>query len=566
MERTPVVTSYEGTKKYTTPLLCLAVFLCGLFLFGLFKNIAHPLLWGDESMTAMGSERVLQFGYPKVHDGKNVFYDLLNKTHPTIGINEKDDAYVGGAGWGQYYFGTIGYKLSEGMDDFYTKTGIYRSTFALIGFLGLLFILFFQTRFFPNRFSKYLFITLFFFMELASISLVLHMKEVRYYSLVIFFTALIMGLYIQYRFYKPFNSILFIAIEVVALWMLFLTFAPVYFIVMMTLGLSELIIGLHQLNKANFKVAFKKAMPGILTLVISILSVFPLLSYFKTFEISKAMAEYNRFTNEKYWENVSHSIDYFADFEFLYLAIFLKVLTVIHFKKSWMANSALMKVSAFLMLFFILSILAIAKLPNFIYVRYIIYLQPFFAIMIILDLFTLWRTYSSFNKKFHTLRLTLLAILPALMVIFVMISNLEVYKGRVYELFHPYQGPLDYTIPYIKETYPHPDSLVIAANYEETSYMYYLKSKVIIGYVGNNIAEDSLMIPDILAHRKPWGNWTRVFNKFVGEATYLPKGFPVHDSNCNTLPELNFKPSLNHSFRTRLPVTEKDSTFLYLKQ
>ena len=39
---------------------------------------------------------------------------------------------------------------------------------------------------------------------------------------------------------------------------------------------------------------------------------------------------------------------------------------------------------------------------------------------------------------------------------------------------------LDYTIPFIKEKYPTSDTLVIAANYEETSYMYYLKSKVVV--------------------------------------------------------------------------------------
>src|SRR5690242_19677057 len=41
-----------------------------LFLFSVFGHISYPLFWADESMTAMGTERVLQYGYPKVHDGK----------------------------------------------------------------------------------------------------------------------------------------------------------------------------------------------------------------------------------------------------------------------------------------------------------------------------------------------------------------------------------------------------------------------------------------------------------------------------------------------------------------
>jgi hypothetical protein len=39
----------------------------------LFKNISYPLFWADESMAVMGGVRVLEYGYPKVHDGKNVF-------------------------------------------------------------------------------------------------------------------------------------------------------------------------------------------------------------------------------------------------------------------------------------------------------------------------------------------------------------------------------------------------------------------------------------------------------------------------------------------------------------
>src|SRR4029079_14307060 len=95
--------------KHANTFVIATVILGCLLLFSVLKNISYPLFWADESMTAIGTERVLQFGYPKVHDGKNVFYDLRH-SNPTLGINEKDDAYVGGAGWGQYYFGIAGYK------------------------------------------------------------------------------------------------------------------------------------------------------------------------------------------------------------------------------------------------------------------------------------------------------------------------------------------------------------------------------------------------------------------------------------------------------------------------
>lgn len=137
----------------TGRIFAVALVLSILFLFGVFKNISYPLFWADESATVIGSARVIQFGYPKVHDGKNVFYDLRH-SDPQLGIDKKTDAYVGGSGWGQFYYGTLGYKLSELATDMYTSTGIFRTTFAIAGLAGILFILWFVCKFFKDRFSK----------------------------------------------------------------------------------------------------------------------------------------------------------------------------------------------------------------------------------------------------------------------------------------------------------------------------------------------------------------------------------------------------------------------------
>ncbi len=61
--------------SYKNKILIVIVFLLSIiFAFSLFKNIAHPLLWNDESETAMFARRILEYGYPKVHDGKNILY------------------------------------------------------------------------------------------------------------------------------------------------------------------------------------------------------------------------------------------------------------------------------------------------------------------------------------------------------------------------------------------------------------------------------------------------------------------------------------------------------------
>ena len=134
-EESSVFKFSEFKIRHTGKLRFLSLVLFCLLVFSVFKNISYPLFWADESMTAMGAERVLEYGYPKVHDGKNVFYDL-NHPDKKLGINEKDDAYVGGAGWGQYYYGIIGYKLAETTSDIYFKTALFRATFAFAGLLG----------------------------------------------------------------------------------------------------------------------------------------------------------------------------------------------------------------------------------------------------------------------------------------------------------------------------------------------------------------------------------------------------------------------------------------------
>ncbi len=558
--------NYNSFKlKNTNKLLIFTIFLFLLFLISLFKNISYPLFWEDESMTAIGSERVLDFGYPKVHDGKNVFYELQH-SDPKLGINEKDDAYIGGSGWGNYYFGTIGYKIAEKINNIYLKTGLYRSTFAVIGLIGLLLIAFFMTRFFHDKFTKFAFLSLFLLLELMSISLVLLLREVRYYSMVIFLSCLIMGLYANFRFYKRFNKILFIVLESIGLWFLFITFSPVYFITILTIGLSELVIVVYKYFKHGILASIKDSLPAILSLIISFAGVCPLLSYFKTFEISKALNEFNNYNSEMYFENLNTVFNYFKNFDFLLLAIILKIIIIFNIKKLLVEKPSIFKVSNFFTLFFVISIFAIVNIPNFAYTRYFIFLQPFLSIIIILDFFTILRIQSTYNSKFRNFKILVPIVIFLGMFIYTLINNFNYIKGHIYEMSHRYKGPLDYTIPYILKIFPKTDTLIIAANYEESSYMYYLKSKVIIGFCGNNLLEDSKLNPHIIAYRKPWGNYEYIFRNFVENGAFKKVGFPVYDNCVNNIPELNFKPAFNHLFISQSPDSKATTTYLYIRK
>ncbi|MCX6295419.1 MAG: hypothetical protein NTX97_05020 [Bacteroidetes bacterium] len=154
---------------------------------------------------------------------------------------------------------------------------------------------------------------------------------------------------------------------------------------------------------------------------------------------------------------------------------------------------------------------------------------------------------------------------------FTIIGNVENIQGHLLEMNNRYKGPLDFTIPFIQENFKNTENLVIAANYEETSYMYYLKSKVIIGYVGNNLQEDFQVTPQVIAYRIPWRNHLNIFSQMLNRVPYYNYTFPVYDYQVNNYAELNynfpeFNFYMNHQFVTRLPADPMFATELFIKR
>jgi hypothetical protein len=561
----------------------LAAGLFVLLLLSLFKNISYPLLWNDESMAAEGAKVVLEYGYPKVHGEKNVFHDFRH-ADPSIAINEKDDAFVGSSSWGQYYYSVIGHKLAENTDDLYTKTGILRSTYALAGLLGMLFLAFIALRFLPGALAKGVFAVLFMLFSLISVSQTLHLREVRYYSLALLLSSIIIGLYIRFRFYRPFNKIAFVLLEAAALWLSFVTWSPLFAIALFSMGVSELCVFVDRYKKTNFAGALRNAWPALVLAVVAITGIIPMMVEFKYFEISNAIAELTGFNNKMYWANVSVFFDHFKKQELLLAAIAMKVFLLCGIKKIRSQHPALFNVSAFLTLYFLASCFFIARIPQDISVRYLTFLQPVLSVIIIFDLFM--ALYNAQNKKWNkqknikkatvaaagerriTPRMAFPLIVFALLSAYTFFNNLHQLKGHVYEMFHQYKGPLDYTIPYIRETFPRADTLVIAANYEEYSYMYYLDSKVIVGYVGNNLEEDAKLVPDIIAYRKMWPHFAGLFNQYFSRAHYEPVSFPIFDSPVNNIPSFDNVqyPLLNHRFKTFHTDDPQQATWLYIKR
>ncbi len=544
------------------------VFVIILFAFSLFKNIAYPLLWNDEASTAMFGKRVLEYGYPKAHDGKNFLY-LLSDTNHDVGIQNKGDVYVA-EGWTQYYLAAFGEYFANQTNNLYTKTAILRTPFALAGFLaivifGLTISLFFK----ENRKKTFI---IFFLFELVSISLILHLREVRYYSLILLFSAILINVYLRYTILKTLSYKYYVSVVALFIVLLFHTHYPIAAVFILTFGLHSLFLSYLMCEK-KLSVFVRNFFKSTLPLFISLIFIIPSLVYFKTFAVVNSITTQSALGIGNYLNNISWTFSFFAKFEFLYVAIFLKILLILFliYKKNALneENKIFIKTSNFLSLFFCTYILVIAR-TVFVFERYIIVLQPVLVCIILLDIFLSWQMFNQIfalqspNKK-NISRGFITVVLIAIWIN--LIPLMEPLKGHLYELTHQYKGPLDFAIPYIQEKFKDPSKIIIATNYEENSYMYYLNSKTIVGYVKNNLEEDKKLEPDVIIDRKYFSfaeGYKDVFDTFLNKNKYEEINFPVFDYPFNNIPELNF--NVPHLYKTMSANNDSEKLYLYVKQ
>jgi hypothetical protein len=370
----------------------------------------------------------------------------------------------------------------------------------------------------------------------------------------------------------------------------FVTFSPVYFIFLVSFFIFESLPTAKHLIDTYLggkevpgllpltpKERFLDYLRGIFPLIISLILVSPLIVIFKTFYIAEEMANYNALgfngsILSMYITNLSIVWRYFAASDFIYLAIFSKLcLLIILDRSSGTVNTPSDKLkirfSNLLTVTFLVYFFAIAKIPNFPYTRYFIPLQPILALIIILDSGVVYNILSHYRSSLMRYCGAALIIVFIGSVSYTTSINADYIKGHVYELFHQYRGPLDYLIPFIKEKYANTDNLVIATNYEETSFMYYLNAKVTIGFAGNNLEQDSQTLPDIIIYRKPHIIYTPIFSNFFAGHHYERISFPVADAGAaNNLPELNWMPPDQHYFRTVEAVDENEKVELHIRK
>jgi hypothetical protein len=517
----------------------------------LFKHLSYPLLWHDEAETAMFARRVLEYGYPVVRDSKNAVYSLWQRGG--VGVHEASGAWTG-TPWLQYYYGAIGVALADRVDDLYAKTARLRLPFAAAGFLGLLVWL---GAVLPalgaSRARRALFASLGLLLFGYSVSLLLHLREARYYPLVVLWTGCAVWLFCRHHVFGTLRSGAYAAGLTVVLVLLFNTFYPAFAVLLTTFGLHHAARAWRRPGPPGERLAW--LLRAGLPLFLAGASALLLLGFFDFAEQARGWLA--RFASPgAYARNLEFVGAYLVRFELLAPALVLRGTALALRPPDAALDPALrarLEIAGLLALLGIVYALLVAQTP-FLFERYFIALSPLLTVLLLLDAFSvadLLRLRQGLARRAGAVGAAL-AVACGLASLWARVPE---FRGRLQEIRVPYRGPLDYVIPYLKQAHARPDELVIATNYEEPAYMFYLGSRVTVGFYGADLERDLAIVPDVIVPR-PWPDHVEVLRALSERASYAAREFPVENLRWNNSPALMGRGAERFAHRFRTPEPE----------
>jgi hypothetical protein len=523
----------------------------GVFGTMLFPRLSHPLLWHDEGETAMFGTRILEYGYPKVHGERNVVY--VGGMNVGLGVKEHLDAYIGTT-WGHFYFAVPGLLWARGADDPHTRTWRLRLPFALAGALGVAVML--GAVLPAHRGARHrarLFAALFFLLTAVSISLLLHLREARYYALVVLVTAAILHVHLRRAVFQTLGLRSYAVQLTVLLVILFNVFFSGYFTVVALLAIERLAAAWRAPRAGERRDAIRDLAP----LVASALCVVPLMNFYETLRIAGAFAEERGLSAAVYASNLRMVLGHFLRHELLAPAL---VCRAVRLGVEWRSRRGGVAIGldenrrgAHFLAFFAAGYAAIGCANPQIYERYFAVLSPIVTLVFLLDAFALAQGIPKLaeSSRRGRVRVAALAGLLALGIGAVMLRGGEV-SGRIEEVRHANCGPLDLVVRYLMERYPDPRALVIATNYEALPLMYYLGSQVIVGAGRTNLPEDRKREPDVVIPRLWWRQGLGELRRFLERGEFEAVTLPIPDLPYNSMSALSPWPSIpvTHRFRT----------------
>ncbi len=551
-------------RPWLFALLALGLLVCAVLQF---KHLAYPLIWQDEGETAMLGRRVLEYGYPKVHDGRNVVYGM--GVPLSVAVKEESDAYIGSL-WGQYYFAAVAVWLAQETADPHSKTALLRLPFALVGSLGVVACFLAVAPAFSARRNARLFAAVgFTLLHALSISLILHLREVRYYALVMALLGAIVFLHLRrFEFDRP-RLPAQPVLQALLLLLLFNVFYPACVAIVLWLVLE----GLLRVRRANG--VTRESMRLLVPILMPVLGVaalaLPIAVYFEISSLSGIFSARYAFGPELYLGNLRAVLHYLLRYELLGLVLLVK-LTLFALSRSGSAwPSAIAeprRISALLGRLCLVYILVGAGNPIF-FERYFVPLSPLLSLILLLDCACLIESLRARVPFPRRRRVMLMA--ATLMLVAVAgtgwLKRAELV-GRWIEVSRPYRGPLDYVVVYLKERYEDPSQLRIATNYEAEAYMFYLDSEV----VGRFHAEsrqasqsEAAMPVDVVIPRKAQPKKLARLRPYLAQGKFVRRDFSIADLPYNNIPELfsGRVLSTTHFFREQSAPDAERALFIY---
>lgn len=533
--------------------LALAVQL--LFAGSVFAGLGAPLLWEDEAETAMQGRAVLEYGYPKVHAGRNIVYGAHLPLE--LGRNAELDAYLGSP-WGQYLFAAPAVAWSDGAGDLAARTFRVRVPFAVAGWLGVLLLGAVGASLWPAAAGGRAAFWLGFGVCLAlSVSLQLHLREVRYYPLVVL--ALGAAAQLEARRHvrgdlPPLRHTLLLA---PMLFGLFNLFYPAFTAVIIAAGGA--LAWCAWRARAPLRERAAQLARGAAPYALACAAALPIAAWFRLPAQSQSFFE--KFAGAEFADQLAFAGFYLLRFEFLVPVAFGAV--ALAFARRGLAPHArdlrtAIAACDLVLVLAVIWVLLIARTPLF-FSRYVVALSPLLCAACVLQVGCLAALRRTGAARTATAGLAAVALAWAACAA-VRVPEL---RGRLDELREPYRGPLDHVIPYLAERHPNPAELVIATNYEDFAYMFYLRATTVLGFYAPERARDLSFVPDVIIPR-PWPVNLRALEHLSNQHSYATREFPVANTRVNNLPELSPRNQAALIHRFRSPVPGRDGAALLI--
>ena len=450
----------------------LAVVFQLLFFASLFAGLGAPLLWEDEAETAMFGRNVLEYGVPKIHVGRNNVYGAHLPLE--LGRLEGLDAYVGSP-WGQYFFAAPAVAWSDAASDLAARTWRMRVPFTLAGWLGTLLLAGTAARLWPARAgSRVGFWIGFGACLLLSISFQLHLREVRYYPLVVFALGAIAQIELRRHVLGELPALRGGLLLAPVLFALFNLFYPAFTAVVAVAGVALALRAVR--SRAALRTRTAEFARGAAPYALACAAAVPMVALFDLPAQSRSFFEIFGKGESGIVHQLGWGAYYLLRYEFLAPALLgALALGVARWRLGHEAaelRPAMVACDLALALAAVWLVL-IARTPLF-FSRYLVALSPLLSAACVLQVGCLVALRRTAAARTATAGLAAVA-LAGLGCAAVRMPEL---CGRIAELREPYRGPLDHVIPYLVERYPNPADLVIATNYEEFSFMFYLLSLI----------------------------------------------------------------------------------------